>query len=91
MATSASVSVGTSPARLDNLAGLTQGQSLIIRNGNTAADDVLILGGENVTGANGYALAAGAQLQIGREPIWGIRATSATGNIATSVLSLGAV
>jgi hypothetical protein len=84
MATSASVTVGATATRLDNAAGLSQGQKLVIR--NTHATDALILGGPNVTAAAGYALAAGQQLTITREEIYGVRGAAA--NITVGVLSL---
>jgi hypothetical protein len=84
MATSAAVTVGATATRLDNATGLTQGQRLIIR--NTHATDALILGGQDVTPSAGYALAAGQSLNIGREPIWGVRGS--TNNITVGVLSL---
>jgi hypothetical protein len=89
MASSATATITTSPTRLDNRPGLHQGQTITIRNHATAATEVVNLGGESVSASQGYGLANGAQLQIGREPIWAIRSSTATGNIAVSVLSLG--
>jgi hypothetical protein len=74
MATSASVTVGASATRLDNVSGLHQGQTLIIR--NTHATDALILGGPDVTPSARYALAAGQQLTITREAIYGVRGST---------------
>jgi hypothetical protein len=71
MATSASVTVGATATRLDNAAGLSQGQKLIIR--NTHATDALILGGPDVVAAAGYALPAGQSITLTREPIYGVR------------------
>jgi hypothetical protein len=82
------VTVTNTPVRLDTLAGLHQGQRLIIRNNNTTNSDGLILGGPGVTAANGFALAALSQIEIGREEIWGIRANATS--IPTAVISLGA-
>jgi hypothetical protein len=74
--------------RIDNLPGLHQGNTIIVRNGSSTATEVVNLGGDSVSASQGYALAAGAQLQIGREPLWAVRNSSATGNIPVSVLSL---
>jgi hypothetical protein len=49
---------------------------------------VLILGGPDMTASSGYALAANSQLQIGREPIYAVRATGAA-KIVVGVLSVG--
>jgi hypothetical protein len=84
MATSASVVVGATATRLDNAAGLHQGNRLIIRNQH--ATDALILGGPDVTSAAGYSLAAGQQLNISREPIYGVRGGAA--NLTVGLLSL---
>ena len=87
MASSASVSVPTTGAvQLDNAAGLTQQQQLIIR--NTDATNPIYLGGSGVTSTTGFPLAAGQQITITREPIYA-RATGAA--VTVALISLGAV
>lgn len=84
----AQVVVSTAATALNTDTGAVSGGRLIVK--NTHATDALVLGDATVTAGTGFALAAGATLDMalaGGEQVYGIRGAAA--DITAHVLRLG--